>query len=66
MILLNGILYMFAFFTTCLWITKLVTDCVSSIFGGNLSDEDANRDASIRVILIFLVSLFWTLIIILN
>lgn len=63
MILLKGILYMLAFFTTSLWFTKLLTDCASAMFGGNFSDESANRDASIRVVLTFLVSLFWTLII---
>lgn len=54
---------MLAFFTTSLWFTKLMTDCAAAMFGSNFSDETANRDASIRLILTFLVSLFWTLII---
>ena len=54
MILLKGLLYMLAFFTTSLWFTKLMTDCAAAMFGSNFSDETANRDASIRLILTFL------------
>ena len=62
--LLEIVLYILAFFTSLLWISKLTLDFVSAIFGGNFSDENAKKDGVIRLVLTFLVSLFWTLIII--
>ena len=54
-----------AFVTTFLWITKLFTDAVSAIFGGELNPEEAKKDGIMRIYMILSMSLFWTLTIIL-
>lgn len=64
MIIVKGFLLMIAFFVTLLWITKLITDCVSAIFGNNFTDESAKQDGLLRIYLIALMSILWPLIII--
>lgn len=64
MIIVKGFLLMIAFFITLLWITKLITDCVSAIFGNNFTDENAKQDGLLRIYLIALMSILWPLIII--
>lgn len=64
MIVLKLILLMFAFFITLLWITKLITDCVSSIYGSDFSEETAKRDGLIRIYMILIMSILWPIIII--
>jgi hypothetical protein len=63
MIYLKFVLFVFALFITLLWFTKLVTDCVSAIFGGNLSKENAEKDATLRIYMITIMSILWPIII---
>lgn len=64
--MLKFILLMFAFFVTLLWFTKLVTDCVSTMFGGQFSEETAKADGLVRLYLIIAMSILWPLVIILS
>lgn len=66
MVILRFILWVLAFFTTLLWFTKLTTDCVSAMFGGSITTEQATTDGAIRVILVALMSIFWALVIMIN
>ena len=65
MIIIKGFLLMLAFFVTLLWLTKLITDCVSAIFGNNFTEEGAKQDGLLRLYLIILMSILWPLIIML-
>lgn len=65
MVIIKFIILVLAFFITLLWITKLVTDCVSAIFGNNFSEEEAKKDGTLRVYMIIAMSVLWSLIIIL-
>ena len=65
MIIIKGFLLMLAFFVTLLWLTKLITDCVSAIFGNNFTEEGAKQDGLLRLYLIVLMSILWPLIIML-
>ena len=56
---------MLAFFVTLLWLTKLITDGVSAIFGNNFTEEGAKQDGLLRLYLIVLMSILWPLIIML-
>ena len=56
---------MLAFFVTLLWLTKIITDCVSAIFGNNFTEEGAKQDGLLRLYLIALMSILWPLIIML-
>lgn len=58
------VLLSMAFFITLLWITKLITDCISAMYGGNFSEESAERDGALRVYMIIAMSLIWPTIII--
>lgn len=60
------ILWILAFFVTLLWFSKLVTDCASTMFGGQYSEETAKTDGLVRLYLIIAMSIFWPLIIILS
>jgi hypothetical protein len=60
------ILYILAFFISLLWLTKLVTDCVSAIYGENFTKEEAERDGMIRIYMIIAISVLWALIITLS
>lgn len=62
---LKFILLVLAFFVTLLWFTKLVTDCVSAMYGGNFSEENAQKDATLRMYMIIAMSILWPLTIIL-
>jgi hypothetical protein len=66
MLILKFIVLVLAFFVTLLWLTKLVTDCVSFIFGAQLPDEQAKADGTFRIILIGLMSILWPLVIIMS
>jgi uncharacterized membrane protein len=57
------ILLVLAFFVTILWITKLITDCVSAIYGNDFSNENAQRDGIIRTYMIIIMSVLWPIII---
>lgn len=63
MIVVKAILLIIAFFITLLWITKLITDCVSAIYGNDFSEEAAQRDGFIRLCMIGLMSIIWPIII---
>jgi hypothetical protein len=65
MLVLKLILLIIAFFITLLWITKLVTDCVSAIYGNNFSDENAEKDGILRLYMIIAMSVLWPIIILL-
>ena len=65
MIIIKGFLLMLAFFVTLLWLTKIITDCVSAIFGNNFTEEGAKQDGLLRLYLIALMSILWPLIIML-
>jgi hypothetical protein len=65
MIVVKFILYVLALFTTLLWATKMITDCVSAIYSQNFSDESAEKDGIIRLFMIGAIALFWSLIIVL-
>lgn len=62
---LKFILLVLAFFVTLLWFTKLVTDCVSAMYGSNFSEESAQKDATLRMYMILAMSILWPLTIIL-
>lgn len=59
------ILLVLAFFITLLWLTKLVTDCVSAMYGNNFSEESAKKDGILRLYMIAAMSILWSIIIIL-
>jgi len=65
MLILRFILYMLAFFVTLLWLSKLMTDCASAMFG-QVSEETAKSDGLTRLYLIIAMSFLWSLIIILS
>lgn len=62
---LKFILLVLAFFITLLWFTKLVTDCVSAMYGSSFSEESAQKDGLLRLYMIAAMSILWPLIIIL-
>jgi hypothetical protein len=64
MVILKTILLIIAFFVSLLWITKLFTDCVSTMYGGNYSDEAAQQDGILRLYMIAIMSVLWSIIII--
>ena len=64
MIILKLLLLIIAFFVTLLWVSKFITDCVSAIYGKDFSDESAQKDGIIRLILCLIMSIVWPLIII--
>ena len=57
------ILLMVAIFVTLLWFTKLITDCVSAMYGNNFSDENAQKDGILRIYMITIISILWPIII---
>lgn len=65
MVILKTILLFISFFVSLLWVTKLVTDCVSAMYGNNFSDESAKKDGIIRLYLIVIMSIGWSLVIML-
>lgn len=66
MLILKFIVLVLAFFVTLIWITKMVTDCVSFVFGAHISDEKATADGYFRVLLIGLMSILWSIVIIMS
>lgn len=63
MIVFKVILLMVAIFVTLLWFTKLITDCVSAMYGNNFSDENAQKDGILRIYMITIISVLWPIII---
>ena len=63
MIVFKVILLMAAIFVTLLWFTKLITDCVSAMYGNNFSDENAQKDGILRIYMITIISFLWPIII---
>ena len=63
MIAFKGFLLILAFFVTLLWITKLITDCVSAIYSNSFTEDGAKQDGIIRLYLIRLISILWPVII---
>ena len=64
MIVVKLILLIIAMFTTLLWFTKLVTDCVSAMYGKQFSEEEAMQDGKIRLYFIIIMSILWSIIIV--
>ena len=64
MIILKLILLILAMFITLLWFTKLVTDCVSSMYGNQFSDDVAKKDGVLRLYMITAMSILWSIIIV--
>lgn len=64
MIVLKCLLLIIALFITLLWITKLITDCVSAMYGSSFSDETANKDGLLRIYMIAIISVLWPIIIV--
>jgi hypothetical protein len=64
MVILKAFLLMFVLFVTLLWVTKLITDCVSTMYGGNYSEESAQRDGVLRIYMITIMSILWPIVII--
>ena len=62
MIFVKTILIIIALFITLLWFTKLVTDCVSAMYGKDFSDESAQKDGIIRLYMIGAMSILWGII----
>ena len=62
---LKFILLVLAFFITLLLFTKLVTDCLSAMYGSSFSEESAQKDGLLRLYMIAAMSILWPLIIIL-
>lgn len=65
MIIIKLILLIFAIFISLLWITKLITDCVSAIYGNSFSEESAKKDGMLRIYMIIIMSILWSIIIVL-
>ena len=51
-------------FITLLWFTKLVTDCVSAMYGNQFSDDEAKKDGVLRLYMITAMSILWSIIIV--
>lgn len=66
MLVLKFIILILAFFITLLWITKLVTDSVSAMYGSQFSEETAKADGVFRLYLIIAMSILWPLVIIMS
>ena len=64
MIFVKFILLVIALFVTLLWFTKLVTDCVSAIYSSNFSNESAEKDGILRLYMILVMSVLWSIIIV--
>lgn len=65
MVFIKFIVLFLAIFVTLLWFTKLVTDCVSAMYGSQFTDEEAKKDGVLRLYLITIMSILWPLVIIL-
>lgn len=63
MIFVKFVLLVLAIFVTLLWVTKLATDCVSASYG-SLTKEDAEKDGILRIYLIAIISILWSIILI--
>ena len=63
MVIIKTILLIITLFITLLWFTKLVTDCVSAMYGNNFNEESANKDGILRLYMIIIMSVLWALII---
>lgn len=61
MALIKFIIMVLAFFVTLLWVTKLITDCVSTMYGSSYSPETAEKDAYARIYMILAMSILWPL-----
>jgi hypothetical protein len=55
---------MFVLFVTLLWVTKLITDCVSAMYGNDFSNETAQKDGLLRIYMIAIMSILWPIVII--
>ena len=64
MIFVKLILLILAMFITLLWFTKLITDCVSAMYGTQFSDEEARKDGILRLYMITAMSILWSIIIV--
>ena len=62
--ILKLILLILAMFITLLWFTKLVTDCVSAMYGNQFSDDEAKKDGVLRLYMITAMSILWSIIIV--
>jgi hypothetical protein len=65
MLILELILLILAFFTTLLWVMKMVGDSVGAMYGAQIDDDAARKDGIFRLSLIAIMSVLWSLIIIL-
>lgn len=63
MVIIKTILIIIALFITLLWFTKLITDCVSAMYGNNFNEESAKKDGILRLYMIAIMSVLWALII---
>lgn len=64
MVVLKTILLIFVLFVTLLWVTKLITDCVSAMYGNDFSNETAQKDGLLRIYMIAIISILWPIVII--
>lgn len=64
MIFLKAIVLICTIFVTLLWITKLLTDFAAAFMGSILSNEERMKDAYYRIVLMGLMSVLWTILII--
>lgn len=64
MVILKTILLIFVLFVTLLWVTKLITDCVSAMYGNDFSNETAQKDGLLRIYMIIIMSILWPIVII--
>jgi uncharacterized membrane protein len=64
MVVLKTILLIFVLFVTLLWVTKLITDCVSAMYGNDFSNETAQKDGLLRIYMIAIMSILWPIVII--
>lgn len=65
MVFIKFIVLFLAIFVTLLWFTKLVTDCVSAMYGKEFTDESAQKDGMLRLYMILSMSILWSTVIIL-
>lgn len=65
MVFIKFIVLFLAIFVTLLWFTKLVTDCVSAMYGKEFTDESAQKDGMLRLYMILSMSVLWSTVIIL-
>lgn len=64
MVILKLIILILAFFTTLLWFMKMISDCIGVAYGPQIPEDVAKKDGIFRLYLIAIMSVLWSLVII--